>query len=235
MKTPKILAALGLAAALLFSGAAQAAPGRTTVDYGSGTLGSWATASNRVDSDAVFSQSDVWVFGDSILRDDATALVGSFTAQGTSVAVDAWGSRPTAPTVDALEARLAKSGAPAVVVMAIGTNDIFDPTVMSGQIDRTMTLVPAETRVIWVNVFATRWAMGWGQRESDLRNTGWVNNQIMEAVNQYPNYSVVDWYGVLSKNPGYRITNWLTDGVHTSTLGRGARNSLIVSAVNAVT
>lgn len=207
--------------------------------YGSGALGDWTTAGKTISSDGAAAAADVWVLGDSILRQCWSSLYADHkAATGRIMAVNAWSSRPTAAAVDALEDWLAACGGPpSAVVMATGSNDIFDPPVMAGLVDRALAAVGPDVPVVWVNTYVTRWGASgedWAVRESDLRNTAWVNAQIADAAARHPNLHLVRWYEALCANPGYRITRWLTDGVHVTDLGRAARNSLTLSALRAL-
>ena len=98
--------------------------------------------------------------------------------------------------------------------MATGTNDIFDPSTMSANVNRMKVV---DSPVLWGNVYASRST----SYSADLRNAGWVNNQI-----QASGFPTVDWYGFLAGYPGYRIPNHVPDGIHpdygTGTLGGGS-------------
>lgn len=220
----------------------QAPPVRTAtptpgVDYGygSGAIGNWSTASRAISTDARFISSPVWQYNDSIgLADGSDFAQRLYDTTGLTLAVDSWASRPTGPAVDALIADLAAFPAPQLIIMATGTNDIFSPPFIASEIERVMAAVPEGTQVMWVNTYAQRWAYPPATQTADLRNSAWVNMQIAEADGRYDNLTVVGWYEFLAQYPGYRPGTYLSDGVHTSTLGRAARNALIVSAVDAL-
>lgn len=212
--------------------APEATPSGPPADYGSGPASDWRAQASAISTDEQFAEAPVWVFGDSIVRADRSDLaVQLLERTGLTLAVDAWAGRPTAPAVDAALARLAAHGAPDVLVMATGTNDIVDPTVMAAQVDRLMAAVPPTTPVLWVDVYAARWSVDAATREAGQRNAAWVNAQVVAATSRYPNLTVVSWFEALAANPGHRISRWLSDGVHTTEAGRVARNALVVAAV----
>lgn len=188
----------------------------------SGKLGDWSKMSRVRSTEAYFARADVWVYGDSITHGTYRGLVSEmYQSRGLHTAVDAWSGRPTTPAVDAYVRDVAAHGAPRVVVMAVGTNDIFDPSVMRAQINRVKAATPSTTRLIWVDVYAARprWAA------ADLQNSAKVNWAISTS-----RVSQVHWYGFLTGKPG-RPAYYLRDGVHTNTAGAAARNLLISRAV----
>ena len=213
-------------------------------DYGSGTLGAWQSgtpfASGPVQITAALASGGAFVFGDSISVENGGALATAlYAATGQTLAIHAWSGRPTKPAVDQLATWVAQYGCPPIVVMATGTNDIFDPPAMAAQVKRVFEIVPPTTKVVWVSVYASRWNLGFPYgsasyfmaRESDLRNTGWVNAQIQNGVGKNPRGVVADWYEGLCMNPGYCLSNYLRDGVHTTALGRNAWVATVVAAI----
>lgn len=213
-------------------------------NYGSGALGTWQgntpVASGPTQIASALATGGAYVFGDSISVENASALATALVAAtGQTLAVHAQSGRPTTPAVDKLAEWVAQYGCPPIVVMATGTNDIFDPPAMAAQVARVFSIVPEGTKVVWVSIYASRWALGypygseayWGQRESDLRNTGWVNAQIQNGIGNHTNGVVADWYEGLCLNPGYCLTNYLRDGVHTTTLGKAAWVATVVAGI----
>jgi len=212
-------------------------------NYGSGSLGAWQgnvpVVSGPTQIASAIATGGAFVFGDSISVENGGALATAlYAATGQTIAIHAWSGRPTAPAVDQLAAWVAQYGCPPVVVMAVGTNDIFDPPVMAAQVKRVFEIVPPTTKVVWVTTYVSRWNLGhqYGSaayfmaRESDLRNTGWVNAQIQNGVGKHPRGVVADWYEGLCLNPGYCLTYYLRDGVHTTALGKNAWVSTVVAA-----
>lgn len=207
------------------------------MSYGSGDPTDYTQYSKGVSTASTWtkakSNNGVWLFGDSITNQDDYALAVALAPR--VLAVNAWNARPTKPAVDALEQALQIYNGPAkTVLMATGTNDISDPPAFGAQVDRTMELIAGRARVVWVTAYAGRTGTGItaAVREADVRNSGWINNQLWARAGKHSNLDIVDWFGFLCKNPGYRIGNLLTDGVHTSVpLGQNARNALILAAL----
>jgi hypothetical protein len=166
----------------------------------------------------------IWMFGDSITAADSPDLAGLLRPTGRVLAVDATPGIPTEPAVDQLLERL-RSGPPRRLVMALGTND-SDARVVSRQIARVMSAVPATTTVYWVNIWKYRW-LNRGT-EGDRAATAAINAAIERADRGHPNLQTVDWWATVESDPH----RYLRDGVHTLPAGRAARNHLIVSAVH---
>ena len=205
-------------------------------DYGSGPLGAWENASRAIAAPATIRQvrdaNGIYMFGDSIGVRDGLALAERLHDFDTLLAVHNWSSRPTAPAVDALEEWAGTYGMPQRILMATGSNDIFNPPVMAAPIDRAMSIVGPTRTVYWVNVQVARAADRYdAYRLSDQRNSGWVNLQIADAQKRHPNLKIVRWAEFLAAKPS-RLTAYLVDGVHTTEdLGRAARNELIVQTI----
>lgn len=218
--------AAGLAAPLLVAAGGSA----EAVDYGSGQLGSWTSASKLISPSTIInravSRNGTFLFGDSITVFTARDLATRLYANGVIVAVNGWSIRPTTPTVDALEQWVSTYGAPRRIIMASGSNDIFNPPVMARQIRRTMDIVGPDRTVFWVNVQVSRNRQTTNVRLADQRNTGWVNAQIAEEASRHSNLKIIPWFEFLAAKP-FRLTNYLSDGVHTSSTGIAARNELI--------
>lgn len=206
------------------------------VDYGSGVAGPWQGGSNSVSSSTiinqVISQNGIFMFGDSISVSTGRDLaVMMSAATGDSMAVNNWSSRPTTPSVDALQDWVTTYGAPNRILMATGSNDIFSPPAMDAQIDRTMNIVGPTRRVFWVDVQVSRWNYSAAIQLADQRNTGWVNTQLHGATERWPNLTIIPWNYWLASNPA-RLTMYLSDGVHCTLPGapyNGAafRNTII--------
>lgn len=225
--TRRMALAAGLAAPMLAAGTARAS-------VGSGQLGDWTTLGRLISTERqivpAVDRDGIYLFGDSITVATARGLAESLLADGITTAVNAWSGRPTTPAVDALEAWVADYGAPRRLVMALGTNDIFDPSVMAAQIERVMGIVGPQRTVIWPTVQASRSRQPTSVQVADQRNSGWVNAQIVEASGRHPNLQVVDWSAFLAAKPS-RLTAYLSDGVHTTSSGAAARNHMLRRAV----
>jgi lysophospholipase L1-like esterase len=208
-----------LAAAAVLVGVAAPAQ---AVDYGSGAAGG-PTGTPVKSLPDYTTRSDWMIFGDSITVAGYKQLAAE--KPGWRLAVNAQSGRGT---VDAVNQALAAPFLPPRVVMAVGSNDVFDPTVMAGQIRRLReALEPRGIQVYWVTVHVVR-TRGTAQL-ADQRNSGWVNAQIQAGCTAP--CKVIDWASFLAANPYYRIPNYLRDGVHPSTLGVPAWAALISGGV----
>lgn len=170
----------------------------------------------------------VWIVGDSITVADYPDLVRAFLANGKPVAVDATAGIPTRPALDRLYQRVHKTGFPATIVVALGTNDACtDPEGIATEVDRLTKFVPPTTKIVWVNTWAfRRWSYG-----PDKAGTAEVNRLISEQAARHRNVTVVDWHSFAGKDPHH----YLRDGVHTNTgAGRAARNGIVFRAVMGV-
>jgi hypothetical protein len=204
--------------------------------YGSGELGDWTILGRSISTAATITyvrdHDGVCMFGDSIAVQDGKALATKLMSRtGASLAVHNWSGRPTTPAVDALENWAIKYGLPRRILMATGTNDIFNPPVFAAQVDRTMRIVGSNRKVIWVNTQISRTAKSAAIQVADQRNSAWINSQIHDAEKKYPNLDIVRWAEYLAAKPS-RLTQLLSGGVHTTVpAGQDARNELIVQAL----
>ncbi|MBM7788071.1 SGNH/GDSL hydrolase family protein [Tenggerimyces flavus] len=209
-------------------------------DYGSGPIGDWSNSSRAISTITqirpVLNGDGLYMFGDSIAYQDGRALAERLLDQtGDVIAVHNWSGRPTAPAVDALASWAQTYGMPNRILMATGSNDIFNPPVFAAQIDRTMTIVGPSRIVLWVNVQVARTSKPAAVQLADQRNSGWINLQLADAQKRHPNLRIVRWAEFLAARPTRLLpTNYIRDGVHTTVpLGQNARNELIVQAIKA--
>jgi len=210
----------------------------TAGGYGSGDLGAWKGLTKAVATEAtirrVLAANGVFIFGDSIGVQDGKALSLRLQSKlNLDLAVNNWSGRPTKETVDELAKWKANYGLTRRVLMSCGTNDIFTPSAMAAQIDRAMSIAGARTTVFWVNTQAARTGMGPTLQLADQRNSAWVNLQLSDAQQRYPNLRIVRWAEWLAAKPT-RLATHLRQGIHTSVpYGQDARNELIVQAIQA--
>lgn len=172
-------------------------------NYGSGTISPWASNAHGVSGN--LGTADVLVIGDSITTLGREELAEACSLEGKTLAVNYWSGRPTTPAVDWL---LAQPELPADVIIACGTNDIHNPSVMTEQIERVLAAdLPGCRRLFWVTVQACRPAYD----VADQRNSGWVNAQIRDQIEDD---SVVPWDVWFASDPA-RFPRYLkADGVH---------------------
>jgi hypothetical protein len=170
----------------------------------SGTLGDWTILQHGnfgdltdVDGDP---QADVVIVGDSITTRGYQELATWLAGRGKTLAGSYWSGRPMQPAVDWA---LSLTTKPKILVFANETNQLFDPAAVSAQMDR-LTAWAAEapvTRLITVDTFAQRIATA----ACDLRNAGWINNQLKGEV--------CSWWNGFAQDPN-RIGNYIQDGIH---------------------
>lgn len=209
-------------------------PGR----YGSGTLGSWQNLIRRITPEDqirdVLAFDGIFMFGDSIAVQDSSALERMLANRtGDSIAFHDWSGQPTSAAVDALEQWSRDYGLPRRIVMAVGTNDIFDPPAFAAQVERALRIAGPDRTVYWVNVYASRTKQPAAVREADLANSAWINQHLDEAAARHPNLKIIRWSEFLTARQD-RPASYLRDGVHTSEpLGGSARNELITQAIEA--
>lgn len=212
--------------------------------YGSGVLGDWSGLShglycfqpastgikstsytratkttNKLSSAAMAcSGEDVRIYGDSITFGGKSAVAAELNNLGYTVFIDAWSGRPTTPAVDAL---VAETELPRDVVMATGTNDMFNPTVMAAQVQRAENFIAqynlthplSPTRLWWVDVQATRWGQTDVIERNDQRNSMAINLAIYKRI---PINNVISISQRFLDNPAL-LTTYLVDGVHYKT------------------
>jgi hypothetical protein len=206
--------------------------------YGSGMLGDWTILGRAISTAATITyvrdHDGLYMFGDSISVQDGRSLATLLMSRtGASLAVHNWSGRPTAPAVDALQNWATKYGMPRRILMATGTNDMFNPPVFAAQVDRTMRIVGSQRTVFWVNTQIARTAKSAAVQLADQRNSAWVNSQLSDAQKKYPNLRIIRWAEYLAAQPS-RLTTFLREGVHTTVpAGQNARNELIVQAIAA--
>lgn len=179
------------------------------VDYGSGPAGNYHDYAHYLSPEMTWVAADAWMFGDSITYGGRPQLTTRMSAAGKTIAFDAWSSRPATPAVDALEVRLnnLSYAKPSVVIMAVGTNDFIDPTLVAAQVLRAKYLCAAAgVELVWVDTFLRRE----GYRENDLINCAWINAQIHENI---PVNRIVPWFRWFASAKS-RIDARLRDGVH---------------------
>ena len=216
--------------------AKTATPAASTGGYGSGTLGPWQTRDKVITTPPqvrnVVATNGVVLFGDSIAVQDGEAL-GRLLQQrlSTSFAEHSWAGQPTSAAVDAMAAWASSYGLPHRIVMAVGSNDIFNPAAFTAQVDRAMKIAGPDRTVFWVNVQVSRTDQPTSVQVADQRNSEWINLQLAQAQVRYPNLRIVHWAEFLAARPE-RMHIDLRDGRHTTVpAGQNARNALILQAI----
>lgn len=191
--------------------------------YGSGVHGGWLDKTPSVSTPDQFrkvaEQNGVLILGDSIARLTSNEFAQRvWDEHGLPTAVYNWPSRPTYPVADWVEEyahRIPDRG----IVIASGSNDIFNPAKWWRQVQRILDVADGKP-VYWISVYVDRWGGSTDQRAADVRNSAWVNQQLYAMQVHNPNLIVVDWFAYLSQ--GYNESNvkaWLSDGVHPTASG----------------
>lgn len=204
--------------------------------YGSGTLGPWQNLLRRIspedDIRDALSFNGIFMFGDSIAVQDESGLERLLAARtGDTIAVHNWSGQPTSAAVDALEGWSRDYGLPGRILMAVGTNDIFNPPAFGAQVERAMQIAGPDRTVYWVNVEVSRFRQDADAQASDRANSAWINQQLEEAALRHPNLRIIHWAEYLAAQPD-GLAKYLRDGVHTTEpVGADARNELIAQAI----
>jgi lysophospholipase L1-like esterase len=185
--------------------------------------------SSRQQIERVVRTDGVFMFGDSLGVAGGPALAQRLAARThDALAMHNWSGQPTAPAADALATWARTYGLPGRILMMTGSNDNFDPAAVTAQIDRVMSIVGKTRTVIWVNVWVERRKTATADRSTST----WINRQLTAATRRYSNLQLVHWAEFIDADPK-RERRYLRDGVHTTLLGRDARNELIVRALAA--
>ena len=83
----------------------------------------------------------------------------------------------------------------------------------------------------WVDVQVSRTDEPTAVQVADQRNSEWINLQLAQAQQRYPNLRIVRWAEFLAAHPE-RLHTDLRDGRHTTVpTGQNARNALILQAI----
>jgi hypothetical protein len=225
LRIPK--SALSLATALaLIAGAILSSIGAepASAAYGSGDIGVWTGLTHGTLGDP--STAEAVLVGDSITTATGAATRDQVAAAGHTLAVNYWSGRPTKDAVDWI---LALPVIPKRVILASGTNDLFDPPAYGVQLARLKAGVPADVRIMVVDVQAARPDSTTSTKVADQRNTGWLNLQIRE---QFAPADIIGWFRMFAVQPN-RIGLYLKpDGIHTNgTTGDAFRVAVVAPPI----
>lgn len=187
---------------------AATATTQAAVNYGSGTWGGVATT-KAVSGD--LNTADVELLGDSVTVRCNPAIVAALAAKGLTVAVRAQSGQQTRNMVDQLTSQ---TKTPGDVVIVGGSNDIFNPPAVAAQVARAVEFTTgAGVKLRWVDTQVARASQTYAIQYADLRNSGWVNNQIHQGL---PAADVIGWNAAIGAaiGRGRPLTYYLQDGVH---------------------
>jgi hypothetical protein len=172
----------------------------TTTNYGSGA---WAGPSTAITRSGDPATADVLIVGDSITNRCYPALRTALAPR--TLAVVAQSGQNTAGLATLL---LALPKVPAHVVMAAGTNDVFNPPAVAAQVGRVSAWASDNAVDLrWVDTYVGRPTYA----VADARNSGWVNGQVYASAQR-----VIGWQPALGAavGRGRALTYYLQDGVH---------------------
>jgi lysophospholipase L1-like esterase len=203
----KLLVAAVLVAAwcgvLTADAGSQYSPIPLRVNYGSGY---WGGVTGAPVASGKRATADVLVVGDSITARCYPALRTALAAKGKTSAVVAQSGADIWQLTDLLMGD--QLTVPPVVVMAAGTNNVFNPFGASAQVARAANWTnQVGSKLYWVDTYVGRPAY----LASDIRNSGQVNAAIYATV---PN--VIGWTPALTSavGRGRALSYYLQDGVH---------------------
>jgi hypothetical protein len=206
--------------------AAPAPRSRPSGPAGSGWATDWRVLTHvRTPSCATAGAARVTVMGDSITMQTLSRLSGQLSLAHATSCIDAWSGRPAMPSVAAASALPATTGS-AVLVMATGSNDIFDPADVPDAIDAALRFAHGRP-IVWLNVYVHRFGGSSVRRAFDLLNSRLINAALAAAAVRHHTLHVVDWYAVAAA----RESVLLRDGVHVTDAGSRTRTAMTVAAV----
>jgi len=123
--------------------------------------------------------------------------------------------------ITALKAMRAKGFAPDCWIISLGTNDFpvrDKASVYEGWIKQMMTAVGSNARVLWVNIYRSKY------RTYDRG----FNSALVRLQSRYPNLYVADWDKYIQQHK-----SWLTrDGIHVSRAGYKDRAKWIAAQLH---
>lgn len=161
-----------------------------------------------------YARTNVWTYGDSITYQSRNHLKAAFRT-----AVDAHWGRNAKAAVDALDTDLRAHRAPAIVVMAVGTNDLQNIPELRRQVVRARKMLPRKTRLLWVNVYV------------DTSGKFYAANRAIKSVR---GVKPLSWTRVNREKMRDGRSLLLNDGIHVNSLGCRKRTELIRKAVDRV-
>ena len=194
--------------------------------YGSGALGDWRRSGRESSTptvDAAAAAGDgLHLAGDSLGSRLLPVLRDRFSDRPFSY--DVWNGRPTAPTLERL-ARLADERRLApTLVLAAGSNDVFDPWSFEEQVHRAREIV-GRRRLLWITTYVSRPRAP----SADLRNCA-VLLLSLERAAAAGHVELVPWFSYLAR-VGPRIEEYVEDGVHPTPRGVQALADLVLATL----
>lgn len=198
----------GLFAATVWFVALVVAPTDANAGYGSGEWGGPVSAPRK--TGAPVATAHVLIVGDSIVNGCSGQLVKAFGAKGLKLAVIAQSGQNTKGLAGLLEAEPVLPGR---VIMAAGSNDIFNPPAVGPQIARVKAHTAAKgSSLQWADTYVARTTVSLAMRAHDLKNSTTINQQIYKAL---PGMVISPKTALLRAVERGRSTRYyLRDGLH---------------------
>lgn len=157
----------------------------------------------------------VGIVGDSLTVGSLPYWETAFGERGCSISlINARGGRPTQEGVRVIELLALTGQLPDILVVALGTNDPFDPITFAPKVQRVMAVV-GDRPVLWVNI-----------DKPVVEHT--LNLALNVASVRYDNLWVYDWNAFVDAFPQIR----LPDQVHLTEGGYALRAALIAREVS---
>lgn len=184
------------------------------------TAGCWAQPATLAPPEAP----DVVLFGDSLSAWSREATLPLYDAAGLDVSYNAVGGTQ----LDHWAAAMANVPAGAVVVVALGTNDITNNTHQVFGADMAAAAAELDDAVcqVWLTVNETGAAL----RDIPYSSrTAWFNDELARMTAEHPNMVLWDWNGASAGHPGYLVA----DHVHHTDAGNLAYAATLADAAGA--
>lgn len=183
-------------------------------DYGSGDLGPWEDHP-VITTGAPLDTAGALIVGDSITARCWSDLAAWLNSNGgPTLAVNYRSGRPTSDGIEWLGAQPTR---PTLTILALGSNDVFNPPAMSSEIPAGLQSVTDPAALVWVDVEVARTTVDAKTQLADQRNSGWINEKLYAAL---PAAQIVPWSAAIAGaartgRPGWDY--YLADGVHPTT------------------
>jgi hypothetical protein len=184
---------------------------RAHAEYGSGTLMNYKTTTASV-AGTPLATSDGVMLGDSITARCWPALDTWLKANAGPHLTYRYHSG--APMVDGIDWLEANAPDEPLTVVAMGTNDLFNPPAVTPQLQRLIAGTTEPESLVLVDTYAARTKLPAATQVADATNSGWVNAQLHAAL---PPAQIVNYAAAVASlrktgRPG--TAYYLEDGVH---------------------
>lgn len=164
----------------------------------------------------------VLVLGDSLTRESRVDTARLLRASGWTPTFRCWGSKRLDWGLQQVARARALGHLPAVVVVALGTNDISweSPSTTERRVRTLLDRLGPRRQVLWVDLDVDHSAFSRSRAD-------WFNRMIRSVEAKRPQLTVIDWE---KKARGTRA--WRSDGIHYGAAGYRLRAQVVAEAVN---